>query len=319
MLRTMAKKKNNNNININNIEEPTDAKINYIFQDFYEIVKPLGSGSFGEVYLIRDRVNDNLLAAKFETIGKISRLNIEYKTYKRLHKDKTIIGIPRVYKYFQTNNYNVMLMDRLGYSLDDIFTQNNKKFNLPTVFCIAKQIMALMEEIHTRQFIHRDIKPNNFMIGCGDQSDQVHILDFGLSKKYINENQQHVPFRNERSLIGTARYASINMHMGFEPSRRDDLESIGYMLIYFLKGALPWQGLRKKKGKVDIKKIGEIKICTKLSDLCQDTSDCFIKYIEYCRGLKYDEDPNYEYINKLFDDEMKDKNITPKLDWKCGE
>jgi serine/threonine protein kinase len=313
MLKTLVKKKNNE-ISTSN-EEAVNNKINYVFQDFYEIVKPLGSGSFGEVYLIRDRINNNLLAAKFETIGKISRLNIEYKTYKRLHKEKTIIGIPRVYKYFQTKDYNVMLMDRLGYSLDDIFTQNNKKFNLPTVFYITKQILTLIEEIHVRQFIHRDIKPNNFMIGCGDQSDQIYILDFGLSKKYINDNQQHVSFKNDRSLIGTARYASINMHMGFEPSRRDDLESIGYMLIYFLKGGLPWQGLRKKKGKVDIKKIGEIKICTKLTDLCQDIPDCFIKYIEYCRGLKYDEDPDYKYIHNLFDA----VNIIPKLEWKCGE
>ena len=280
------------------------------FQDRFEIIKNLGSGSFGEVYLIKDRDSMKLYAAKFEKINKTSRLYIEFKTYQHLYNDKPIIGIPKAYQFFQTTDYNVMLMDYLGFSIDELFDKNEHQFTVSTVVYLAIKIIKLLQGVHERGIIHRDIKPNNFMIGTSDYHS-IYLLDFGLSKKYVNKNRKHMPFRNGKSLIGTARYASINMHMGIEPSRRDDLESVGYMLVYFLKGRLPWQGIRKKKGKSDLKKIGEIKICTSVEKLCEDDPNCFRQYLDYCRKLSFDSTPNYEYLINLF----AESGIESKLEW----
>jgi casein kinase I family protein HRR25 len=182
------------------------------------------------------------------------------------------------------------------------------------VFKLALQLIELMEQLHRTSFIHRDIKPNNFLIGRDKHKGQIYMMDFGLSKKYIIKGR-HLEFRDNRSLIGTARYASRNLHLGFEPSRRDDLESVGYMLIYFIKGSLPWQGLKKKKGENHLEIIGNVKMCTSLEILCDGVPDCFAEYIKYCRALKFDETPDYKYLRKLMEDDCVKHNITPKFEW----
>ncbi|AYV78436.1 MAG: serine/threonine protein kinase, partial [Edafosvirus sp.] len=196
------------------------------------------------------------------------------------------------------------------------------KFQLCTVLSLGIQIITLLEKLHSTKYIHRDIKPNNFLIGIGNDNRNIYIMDFGLSKQYIDMNGKHISLKIDRSLIGTARYASINMHNGLEPSRRDDLESVGYMLIYFLKGRLPWQGI-KKKVDMNIKKsekdhleaIGEKKLCTTLNELCGDIPICFKKLIQYSRNLKFDEMPDYNYLKSLFISACKDNNIDPIFEW----
>lgn len=283
-----------------------------LLSDNYIIIKEIGSGSFGEVYLAQHK-NGGYVAAKVEDCTKSPRVLNEYKIYKYLQKHGFKRGIPKIYGFIQTPDYNIMFMQLLGPSLEDLFNSCNRKFEMSTVLFIAEQLIDLLEQLHNANFIHRDIKPNNFLIGR-EHKDHLYMMDFGLSKKYV-EDGEHMNFRDNRSLIGTARYASMNMHMGFEPSRRDDLESVGYMLIYFLKGKLPWQGLKKKKGVSNLELIGDVKICTSLDKLCEDEPECFKDYIRYCRKLKFDEKPDYKYLRGLFQNTCLELDVDARCEW----
>jgi len=283
-----------------------------ILSDNYIITQKLGSGSFGEVYMAEDR-KGGYVAAKVEDRKKLPRILNEYKIYNYLYKHGFTLGLPKTYEFIQTADYNIMFMQLLGPSLEDKFNESNKIFSLATVLKLADQLISLIEMLHLANFIHRDIKPNNFLIGYNDPT-QVYMMDFGLSKKYIKKGV-HIPLRDDRSLIGTARYASINMHLGIEPTRRDDLESIGYMLIYFLKGKLPWQGLKRVKNKDNLEVIGEIKIRTSLDFLCYGIPDCFKEYLIIVRALAFDETPNYDNLRRIFHRASIALNITPTFDW----
>lgn len=136
---------------------------------------------------------------------------------------------------------------------------------------LAGQMIGRLEYVHSRQFLHRDIKPDNFVMGCGQKSKLVYILDFGLARQYRDpQTNQHIPYREGKSLTGTARYASINTHRGIEQSRRDDIEALLYVLIYFLKGELPWQKMVAKTKEEKYRKIMAVKIATSVEKLCED-------------------------------------------------
>lgn len=200
--------------------------------------------------------------------------------------------------------------------MEDLFNKCGRRFSLKTVLQLADQVLERVETMHNRHLIHRDIKPANFVIGYHNTS-LVHCIDFGLSKRYRHPRTlQHIPYRDGRSLTGTPRYASINNHLGIEQSRRDDLESIGYVLIYFLRGVLPWQGLKAKTASKKYKMIMEKKQSVSISDLCQGCPIQFAEYLSYCRNLTFDSKPDMQYLKGLFRDlYMQNGYANTGLEW----
>ena len=164
------------------------------------------------------------------------------------------------------------------------------------------EMINLLEYIHNKHIIHRDIKPDNFVMGRGNEKTMVYLIDFGLAKKFrSSKTLKHCPMTNKKKLTGTARYASVNALKGIEQSRRDDLESLGYVLLYFLKGNLPWQGLPIKNKEDRYTKIMEKKRDTSPAELCAGFPKQFEEYVKYTQGLEYEEDPKYDYLKGLFE------------------
>ena len=195
----------------------------------------------------------------------------------------------------------MMVLDLLGPSLEDLFNYCGRRFQLKTVLMLADQLLGRLEYVHTKSFIHRDVKPDNFLIGLGKRQSVIHIIDFGLAKKYRDpRSHQHIPYRENKNLTGTARYASINTHIGIEQSRRDDLESLGYVLMYFIRGSLPWQGLKANTKKQKYERIMDRKMSTSTEQLCKGYATEFRSYFEYCRSLRFEDRPDYAYLKRLF-------------------
>ena len=191
-------------------------------------------------------------------------------------------------------------MDLLGKSLEDLMNYCNRKFSVKTTTILANQLISRLEFIHSKKYIHRDVKPDNFLIGTQKKKHLIYVIDFGLSKKYIDpKTNTHIPYKDGKSLTGTVRYASLNTHMGIEQSRRDDLESLGYCLIYFLISQLPWQGMKAKGVKEKYEKIYNKKKNTSLESLIGNNPKEFADFVKYCRDLKFDEKPDYNYLKKL--------------------
>jgi casein kinase 1 len=267
----------------------------------YCLGRKLGSGSFGDIYFAVNTQTGEELAVKLEsTKSKHPMLMYEAKLLKHL---QGVPGIASVHYCDVEGDYNVMVMDLLGPSLEDLFNICHRKFSLKTVLMVADQMLYRIEYLHSKNFIHRDIKPDNFLIGHGKKSNIVYLIDFGLAKKYRDpKSQQHIPYRENKSLTGTARYASINAHLGIEQSRRDDLEAIGYVLMYFNRGQLPWQGFQANSKEEKYHKIMESKRATSVETLCKGHPAVFASYLNYCRALRFEDRPDYAYLRRLFKD-----------------
>jgi serine/threonine protein kinase len=182
-----------------------------------------------------------------------------------------------------------MVIDMLGPSLDHLFEFCGRRFSLKTICMVAIEMLCRIEYMHDKELIHRDIKPQNFLLGVGKKSHMVYAIDFGLAKRYIDpKTGKHNPHKFKNTMAGTVRYLSLNAHLQFEQSRRDDIESIGYVLAYFLReGHLPWMGIKakkKEKNELQLKAKQE----TTFEQLYQGHPEEFILYMKYSRSLEYD-------------------------------
>ena len=274
--------------------------------------KQLGKGGFGQLYLGRNIHENIFIAIKVEEQSPRSRLAYEFQILKEISEGD---GIPKVYKLHRGKKHNYLMMQLLGKSLDKLFVDMKKKFSIKTVCMLAYQMVQRVEYVHSRGYIHRDIKPGNFLMGKNLDNKKLFIIDFGLSKKYIDKNTgKHIIYKEGKGLTGTARYVSLNTHYGIEQSRRDDIEGIAYNLIYFAKGKLPWQGVKTKNKKEKHKKIMELKEEYNPDKLCEGLPEEFPTLLKYARKLDFEEKPDYKNIKIMF----KQLIIANKqqMDWK---
>ncbi|CAM4857159.1 unnamed protein product [Rotaria socialis] len=283
----------------------------------YQIGRILGSGNFGEIHLGRNTETHEHVAIKLEqTSTRTPQLSHEYRFYSMLGKHD---GVPLVHFYGQAGPCNALVMELLGPSLEDLFDLCSRRFALKTVLMIALQLLDRIEYVHSKSLIYRDIKPENFLIGRGSTNRQhiIHIVDFGLAKEYRTGDGIHIPYREHKSLTGTARYMSINTHLGREQSRRDDLEALGYMFMYFLRGSLPWQGLKADTLKERYQKIGDTKRFTTNEMLCEGYPRQFLIYIRTVRQMEFSQEPDYDGLRRLFHNALNENNLVNDgdFDW----
>ena len=272
-----------------------DSLINTFFYPNFKPVKKLGEGSFGKVYKVVS--NKKYYAMKLENKKHSQGL---------LESEATIMtylkgpNIPNVELFTQNDEFNILIMELMGKSLEDLININ-KKFSIKTVCMLAYQMINILQYIHEKHIIHRDIKPDNFVMGLNENNAHLYIIDFGLSKKYrSSKTLMQYPLIKRKKLVGTARYASIHALEEFEQSRRDDLESVGYVLIYFLKGRLPWQGLKAKGKEERYMKILTKKKEIKSEELCKGFPFIFQNFVHYSKNLDYLEEPDYENLKDMF-------------------
>ncbi|KAJ3074046.1 hypothetical protein HDU98_012239 [Podochytrium sp. JEL0797] len=295
--------------------------------------RKIGEGSFGSIFMGTNIYTREQVAIKFEPANsRATQLHGECDAYDIM---AGTVGVPSVYYFGQEGVYNILCLDLLGPSLEDMFDLCDRRFSVKTVCMLAKQMVTRMKAVHDQGLVYRDIKPDNFLIGRlprnselalneGKMADpygivsnhsldaphpaaQIFLIDFGLAKMFLDpKTKKHIPFRENRgNMTGTARYASTNAHFGRELSRRDDLESLGHVFMYFLCGSLPWQGIKAATPTQKYEKIGQMKCWVPVDELCHGFPEEFRIYLKYCRDLTFDEKPDYNYLWGLFDQALR--------------
>jgi casein kinase 1 len=339
---------NNNIIKYNPITEQQTAyetnsnKTEITIQEYGDYIcnneNPIGSGSFGQVLYGKHKNTDLEVAVKVissDTSAETIKKEINFS--KQLQK---INGFPTIYYTCVYDKKNIIVESLLGPSLDKLFKYCGRQFPLKTVCLIGKEMVKRLENMHEKGILHRDLKPNNLTWGNYNSSynnisnnnsiinnkynkldiNTIFLIDFGLSCYYLESGigSKHYKIKNNLSFVGTLRYASLNSHKGIRQSRRDDLESMIYILIYFLKGKLPWQDVKAKQKEERHKLITEIKSKVTIESLCENTPKEFAELLTYVKNLEFEETPLYtkfyaffhNLIEKIDKDTIQEKNFS---------
>ena len=264
----------------------------------YRLGKKIGTGAFGEIFEGTDIFDNSSVAIKLEHNSvKYPQLLFEAKLLKSIPGT----GIPVMHWFGIAGEYNAMVMDLLGQNLEDLYNYCAKNFSLKTILMITIQMIERLKHVHDNHYIHRDIKPENFLIGKDSTAKTIYLLDFGLAKRYRDEYTHiHIPLKENRNLTGTARYASCNAHNGLEQSRRDDMESIAYVILYFFRKKLPWQGLKCKDKNEKHAKIKEIKMSMTPEKLFEGLPKEFADYLTMVKKLGFEDEPTYKNYIQMF-------------------
>jgi serine/threonine protein kinase len=269
-----------------------------VIGDNFRLKTKIGSGGFGEIYIAEHIRTHRAVAVKLEPANaRDPQLPSEAKLYQFLQGGP---GIPHLRWFGRDSRYRVLAMDLLGVSLEDLISVQ-RKFSLKTVLMLADQMLTCVEFLHTKGYVHRDLKPGNFVIGRNALANQLFIIDYGLTKLYCDAaTGAHRPFRQGKGLAGTVRYASVGALRGNRQSRRDDLQSLGYVLVYLLKGSLPWMGTRLMSGQRQADYVCDMKARTTPESLCAGLAPEFAHFVRSVHALKYEERPDYAAYREMF-------------------
>ena len=298
--------------------------LNQFINNEIKIIGGINAGSFGDIYLGRDVHTMEEFAIKIDKKKTERSLQNFFKEYRIMKKIEGTGIFPKCSLVnFTPNNSNdsnielsAMIMEKLGPNIYDMFKICGRELSIKTGLWLIQDFISRIKEFHASGLVHRDIKPENFCLGGEDLKD-VYLIDFGLSKPYLDSKGEHVPFEKNRGFVGTRRYASKYAHKGYLQSRRDDLEAIGYLTIFLIKGSLPWQDIktRTKTKKEKHQKLFEMKSKMSLKNLCVDLPPPFERYMRCIKDLEYLQIPEYDYYIKIFLNFCKENEIDRKFEW----
>jgi len=281
------------------------------------IIGKLGEGSHGTVYIGNDTQTGRKVAVKI-----LSSATTDIQSeHKFLQKIKGKGNFPKGVLLESTETMigsEALVLQYLGPNLHQLFNLCNYDFPIATVKHLMSEMIMRLEELHSCGIIHRDIKPDNFCLGKDLQ--MIYLIDFGLCEEIFCSNGRHKKYDQNEGFVGTPRYASKSAHLGFSQGRRDDLEALGYLGVYFCNGDLPWKNIPTKNYTKRNQLILNSKLSTSVSTLCSNLPSCFIQYFNYVSKLEFTEEPDYEYLRDLF--KMNLEEFDPFEDpypWECQE
>lgn len=264
------------------------------------IVKKVGAGGFGEVFIAKDKTGAEYAVKVEPTTCPAPQLEYEMKVYLRL---RDVPCVPKVRGFWEdpSAHKRFLAFQKLGPNLED---GKRCLYKSERLLWAATRMVYNLKQIHAAGVLHRDIKPENILIGPEDDATKIgrdtsfFFVDFGLSKVYVEKDGSHIPFVSDKKMSGTARYASLNLHRGRQQSRRDDLESLGYVFVYLYRGTLPWIGLRHSTSTKTSEVIGEMKASMSLEKLCEKCPPQLLQYLKYVRSLEFSQTPDYGYLER---------------------